>query len=249
MTENNPFSLAGHTVLVTGASSGIGRATAIECARLGATIVATARNEERLRETMQALSGTGHRAITAELTDPEQLQRLVAECPPLHGLAHCAGRGDTTPFLFITREKMEQLFAVNLYAPVELLRQLVKKKKLGRGASAVVVSSVADRFNDPGNGVYCAAKAALSALVRSAGLELAPRGIRVNAVCPAMIDTPLIHGGSLSEADMQADMKNYPLGRYGRPEEVAWAIAYLLSEASTFTTAHTHVIDGGRRPE
>ena len=126
----NPFSLEGKTVLVTGASSGIGQETAIQCSKMGAKVIITARNEERLMETLSQLEGGGHQMIIAELTSQEDVERMVGEVPTLQGLVLCAGRGMTSPFLFSTRDKYNEVFDVNFYAPVELLRLLVKKKKI-----------------------------------------------------------------------------------------------------------------------
>ena len=130
MINYNPFSLEGKTVLVTGASSGIGQATAIECSKMGAKLVITGRNAERLQETFDQLEGEGHRQVIAELTNDDDIKRLVDECSDLHGVVLCAGKGLTLPFNFCTREKFDEMFAVNYFAPVELLRQLSKKKKI-----------------------------------------------------------------------------------------------------------------------
>ena len=151
----NPFSLEGKTVLITGASSGIGRETAIQCSKLGATVVLTARNEERLNETYRQLEGSGHIQILAELTDPEQVMSLVDSLPVLDGIVLCAGKGMTLPFPFCTREKYDEVFDVNFFAPVELLRLLVKKKKTAKGSSVVFVSSVGGNASfNLGYGVY-----------------------------------------------------------------------------------------------
>ena len=138
----NPFSHKGKTILVTGASSGIGQETAIQCSKFGAKVIITARNEERLKETMSQLEGEGHQMIMAELTNQEDIERLVGEVPALQGLVLSAGKGTTSPFLFSTRDKYDEIFNVNFFAPVELLRLLVKKKKLEKGSSVVFVSSI-----------------------------------------------------------------------------------------------------------
>ena len=138
----NPFSLERKTILVTGASSGIGQETAIQCSKLGAKVIITARNEERLNETMSQLEGEGHQMIMAELTNHEDVERLVGEVPALQGLVLCAGKGMTSPFPFSTRDKYDEIFNVNFFAPVELLRLLVKKKKLEKESSVVFVSTI-----------------------------------------------------------------------------------------------------------
>ena len=124
-TNYNPFSLSGKTVLVTGASSGIGQETAIQCSKLGAHVVITARNEERLKETFSRLVGDGHQLFLADLTNQDDLGKMVEELHNLHGLVLCAGKGMTSPFTFSTRDKFDDVFNVNFFAPVELLRLLV----------------------------------------------------------------------------------------------------------------------------
>lgn len=242
----NPFSLEGKTILVTGASSGIGQSTAVECSKLGAKVVITARNEERLNETLSMMEGDGHQLIIAEQTDTDQVNNLVANLPALDGVVLCAGKGMTLPFPFCTRDKYDEIFNVNYFAPVELLRLLVKKKKLSSGASVVFVSSIGgvESFS-LGNGVYGASKAAINSTMKFCARELAAKKIRVNSVNPGMVNTKLIKGGSISEEQHQLDMQKYPLKRYGEPEEIAYGIIYLLSNASAWVTGHSLFIDGG----
>lgn len=242
----NPFSLEGKTILVTGASSGIGRATAVECAKLGARVVVTGRSPERLVETMSLLPGDGHAQATAELTDAESVSALVEIAPVLDGLVLCAGKAVTLPLGFATRDKLDEMFDVNFFAPVELLRQLQKKKKLSKGASVVFVASIGGVMSyKVGNGIYGASKAALTSVMKFFALELAPKKIRVNSVNPGMTNTGLIHRGTISEEQLAADQERYPLKRYGEPEDIAHGIIYLLSDASSWVTGHSLVIDGG----
>ena len=247
-TSYNPFTLEGKTILVTGASSGIGQTTAIECSKLGAKVVITGRNVERLQETMSQLEGDGHVKFAAELTNPDDVARLVAECPFVNGLVLCAGKGMTLPFQFCSREKFDTVFNVNFFAPAEILRLLVKSKKLTRGASVVIVSSIGGapggRFT-PGNAAYGMSKAAVWSLMKYAARELSAKMIRVNTVNPGMVETPLIHSGAISEEQHKADMEKYPLKRYGMPKDIAHGIVYLLSDASSWVTGHALVIDGG----
>lgn len=242
----NPFSLAGKTILVTGASSGIGRASAIEASRLGARVIVCGRDHERLAQTLQSLEGEGHTAFEGDLLEPDTIDRLVAEVPVLDGIVLSAGKGLTLPFQFCDREKFDDIFNINFFSPLELLRQLFKKKKLRPGASVVMIASIAGTGRrSVGNAVYGSAKAALQAMVRYTALELAPRKIRVNGVCPGMVHTPLIHAGTLTEEQLQKDMAAYPLKRYGEPEDIAHGVAYLLSDASSWVTGTSLVIDGG----
>lgn len=249
MNEKNPFSLTGKTILVTGASSGIGKAAAIACSRLGARVVVCGRDAGRLAGTLAELEivpEETHLPVRADLTVPADLETLVKTVPVLDGIVNCAGVSRKIPFQFSKREKFLSLFDVNLFAQSELCRTLLNAKKIRGNASIVMVSSVAGNTEFyPGNGIYGATKAALTALSKMMALELAPRGIRVNAVLPGMVETPMIHNGELSDEDLEKEKQNYPLGRYGKPEEIAWGIVYLLSEASAWTTGTTLVIDGG----
>ena len=245
-TNYNPFSLAGKTILVTGASSGIGRETAIQCSKLGAKMIITGRNVDRLNETYSCLEGEGHRTVVAELTDKDNLELLVNEVEPLNGLVLCAGRGMTSPFAFNTPDKYEDIFKVNFFSPVELLRLLLKKKKIQKGGAVVFVSSIGGVYTySMGNSVYGASKAAISSTMKFCARELAPKGIRVNSVNPGMVNTPLIGGGSISEEQYKADIEKYPLKRYGEPIDIASGIIYLLSDASSWVTGQSLIIDGG----
>ena len=245
-TNYNPFSLEGKTVLVTGASSGIGRETAIDCARMGAAVVVTGRDQERLAATCDELEGDGHMQVIADLTVPADVERLVEELPPLDGAVLCAGNSTTLPLQFGTREKFDGMFEVNFFAPVELLRMLYKKKRLNKGASVVMIASIGGTHSFmPGNGVYGASKAALNSVMKYAAREFASRKVRVNSICPGMVDTPLIHRGTITEEQLAEDAKKYPLGRYGKPEDIAHGAIYLLSDASSWLTGHDLVIDGG----
>lgn len=246
--QHNPFSLEGKTVLVTGASSGIGQETAISCSRMGARVVLTARNEERLQHTASLLNEAveGHLQLVADLTSQDDLERLVAALPPLDGAVLCAGNSTTLPLQFGTREKFDSMFDVNFFAPVELMRLMYKKKVLQKGASIVLIASIGGTHSFmPGNGIYGASKAALNSVMKYAAREYASRRIRVNSICPGMVDTPLIHRGTITEEQLAEDAKRYPLGRYGKPEDISNGAIYLLSDASNWLTGHDLVIDGG----
>jgi NAD(P)-dependent dehydrogenase (short-subunit alcohol dehydrogenase family) len=243
--EYNPFTLKGKTILVTGASSGIGQATAIECAQMGAEVVITGRDTKRLQATAD-LMGNLKAQIAADLTNQEDVERLVAALPPLDGAVLCAGNSTTLPLQFGSREKFDEMFNVNFFAPVELLRLMYKKKVLQKGASVVLIASIGGTHSFmPGNGVYGASKAALNSLMKYAAREYASRKIRVNSICPGMVDTPLIHRGTITEEQLVEDAKRYPLGRYGKPDDIANGAVYLLSDASSWLTGHDLVIDGG----
>lgn len=242
----NPFTLEGKIILVTGASSGIGKASAIEVSKLGAKVIVCGRDHERLTQTLQSLEGTGHIAFEGDLLEQETIDRLVKDVPALDGVVFSAGKGLTMPFQFCDREKFDEVFDINFFSPMELLRQLFKKKKINKGASVVMIASIAGTGRrSVGNAVYGSAKAALQTMVRYTALELAPKKIRVNGVCPGMVNTPFIHSGALTEEQLETDKASYPLKRYGEPEDIAHGVAYLLSDASSWVTGTSLVIDGG----
>lgn len=246
-TSYNPFSLTGKAVLVTGASSGIGQETAIQCSKMGANVIITARNEERLKETMSLMEGEGHKMIIADQTNQADLETLVGQIEQLNGLVLCAGKPKTLPFQFCTKENFEEVFDINFFAPVELLRLLVKKKKMAKEASVVFVSSIGGvRAYGASNAIYGASKSAIDSVMKTSARELAAKKIRVNSVNPGMVETKLIHVGMITEEQLEVDKKTYPLQRYGTPTDIAFGIIFLLSDASSWMTGHPLVIDGGK---
>ena len=241
----NPFTLEGKTVLITGASSGIGRATAIECAKLGATCVLTGRNEQRLQETLSALEGEGHAAIAADLTTEEGIRTIVEQCPAVDGVVCNAGINLMAPIYFLKAEEVDTVFRTNTLAPMALINALLKAKRIKSQASLVFTSSMDVVSPDAGSAAYAASKAALASFMRSCAKELAPRKIRSNAIQPGLVETGMMHNGMVSEEDLERNKELYLLKRYAQPEEIAWAIIYLLSGASGFVTGSIVTIDGG----
>lgn len=243
----NPFSLDGKTVLVTGASSGIGRQVAIECSKLGADVIITARNEQRLNETLVGLDGNRHTVRIADLSDYEQIESLVNSLPNIDGFCCNAGIADTNLIGFYKESEIENVFRTNVFSMMMLMKFLVKKKKLNKGASVVFTSSAGNVYwATIANGIYGASKCAIDGFMKTAALELAPKGIRCNCVCPTMVESNMMDSASSISSEQYAeDMKKYPLGRYGRPQEVALSIVFLLSDASSFITGTSLKIDGG----
>ncbi len=247
---NTPFSLKNKTILITGASSGIGRATAVECSKMGARLIITGRNKERLNETLFLLEGTQHSTIIADLTTNEGIDEVIMQSDNIDGVVFSAGVAMVLPFQNCNIERIRNLMEVNFFSPAELARQLVKKKKLSSSAvSFVFISSIAGtQISIPGSSVYGASKAAITGLIKGMALELAAKKIRVNAISPGMIETEMTDETKelVSEEAIEIDKKRYPLGhRYGTPQEVAYAAIYLLSDASSFTTGSNLLIDGG----
>lgn len=241
----NPYTLEGKRILITGASSGIGRASAIECSKLGASCVLCGRNEERLQETLSMFEGSGHVTIAADLLKSDDLQRIAAQCDKLDGVVLNAGINLMAPIYFLKEEDVNQVFATNTLAPMHLMQALLKARKINAKASLVFTSSIDALNPDVSSSAYAASKAALTSFMRSCAKELAPRQIRANAVHPGLVETGMKHNGMVSDEDLEKNKDLYLLKRYARPEEIAWAIIYLLSDASAFVTGSVLTIDGG----
>ena len=245
MSQHNPFSLEGKTILVTGASSGIGESIAVECSKMGASVVITGRNEKKLQQTFDLLDQPArHSLFVADLTKEEELDTLILHLPKLSGLVNSAGILKKKPFKFTKREHLNELLDINLLAPSLLLQKIYKKGILINNGSVVFISSIASHIASVGNIGYMASKGAVNSLAKGIALELSYKNIRVNCIEPALILTNLSEN-ALSQAELAAYEKQIPLGRFGRPEEIAYAAIYLLSDASAWTTGSVITIDGG----
>lgn len=243
----NPFSLMNKTILVTGASSGIGKATAIECSKMGAKIIITGRNNSRLTETYKSLKGESHQIIQADLTVSNDLANLVNSINNLDGIVHSAGISGHLMFNFLKESQLDELMNINFKIPTILTQQLLKQKKVNKGGSIVFLNSVSGILSSYiGGSIYSASKGALNGLLKGLALEFAPKKIRVNGIMAAMIETPIMKSEDITLDQIELDKQKYPLKRYGKPEEVAFAIIYLLSDASTWTTGTNLLLDGGK---
>ncbi len=247
--EFNPFSLKGKKILVTGASSGIGRGISIQCSKLGGTVLITGRNEKRLKETFEYLEGGGHQMAIADLSNKEDVEKLVAACPEINGYVYCAGILKICTLRTITEELLNDTLKTNVVDAILLTSLLIKKKKLQKSSSVVLVSSLSGNYiAGTGEIAYSTSKGALNGYMRCAALELSARQIRVNAVCPALVPTDLSrqYHQIVPEDELQAEIPHkYPLKRMGDVEDVANACIYLLSDASSWVTGTNIVIDGG----
>lgn len=245
----NPFSLQGKSVLVTGASSGIGRCVSIVCSKMGAKMVITGRNEDRLNETLSQLEGTGHHAIVADLSTQEGIDYLVSKCLPINGIVHCAGIPKICPVKRLKRDLLLDIINTNEIAPILLTAGLLKSSKLQRKSSIVFIASTAGVLTAGcvGDSDYSATKGAISGFMMTAANELSPQEIRVNTVCPAIVETPILKQSysMMSEDEVKKQLAGYPLKRFGQPEDVAYGVVYLLSDASSWVTGINLPIDGG----
>lgn len=248
MEGYNPFSLDDKVILITGAAGGIGRATAIECSRLGAHLILTDVNEAGLKVTLEQLENQdAHCYIVANLTADDEIEKLVGEIDKLDGFVSNAGITKPAPVKFINREDLGHIMSINAMAPMFLTQKLLRKKKFSKNSSIVFTVSIGGVYTTAfGNAMYGSSKGALQVFMKNVALESAMSGIRCNSVNPGMINTGLVKSGTYSEEDRQKDMQTYPMKRYGEPREVALGIVYLLSDASSFVTGHSLIIDGGK---
>lgn len=241
----NPFSLESKSILVTGASSGIGRGIAITCSKMGASVIINGRSIFKLQETFSLMEGDRNTIVAGDLTDRDSLMEIVSKLPKLDGIVHCAGIGQRMPCKDLTDNDICQVMDVNFKAPVLLQAELLRQKKINKGASIVFIASIASWSPSMGNSLYSASKGAIISYANCLSLELAPRKIRVNCISPAMVWTDLIQNEAIDEEQLKEDEKKYPLKRYGQPEDIANLAVYMLSDASTWMTGSNVKISGG----
>lgn len=246
----NPLNMTGRCVLVTGASSGIGRETATLLSQLGASLVLNGRNRSQLERTLTGLEGTGHRIAEFDLANLDEIPgwvKALAERTPFHGVVHCAGIHSALPLQFLKSAALDEMMRVNFHSAVMLARGFRQKGCHSAGdASLVFVSSVAGIVGEGSLTAYSASKAAIDGATRSLAIELAPQGIRVNGVAPGFVETEMAARlrEKLTTEQFSAIEQKHPLG-IGRPRDVANGIAFLLAGASRWITGTTLVIDGG----
>jgi len=245
MEVNNPFSLIGKTILVTGGSSGIGRQVAIDSSKAGATVIIVGRNETRLREVFSQMKGKGHQYFVCDLTKEDDVKAFVSHLPTLNGVVHSAGIGHRKMCRQIVAEDIDTVMNINFKAPVLLQSCLLAGKKVSQASSIIFIASRAAESPSIGNGIYSASKGAIISYSKCLALELAPRQIRVNCICPAMVWTDLILQGTSTMEDLEREQLKYPLKRFGKPEDIAYLAVYLLSDAASWMTSSSVNITGG----
>lgn len=245
----NPFTLEGKTILVTGASSGIGKAVSIECSRMGATIVLNGRNEERLHDTLSKLEGENHLVIAADLSNQEGIDYLVGSSPLLNGVVHCAGIPKICAIKHLRRDILNEIVNTNEIAPILLTAGLLKKSKIQKASSVVFIASTTGVLTagSIGDADYAATKGGLAGFSKSAAAELGAQNIRVNTICPGLVETPILSqaNGVSSDDFIKQKLLRYRIKRLGTPEDVAYGAIFLLSDASSWITGINLPIDGG----
>ena len=244
----NPFSLAGKRVLVTGASSGLGYAIALSCARMGAEIIATGRDQARLAKILEellAISNLPHKIIAADLTLADGRAEVVANLGgEIHGLTHCAGISRLCPVRMLSETHLRELQAINVEAPMLLTQGILKRNLLAAGGSILFIASIAAYIGVPGVAAYSGTKAALIGIARCLALEVVKHRIRVNCLAPSLVDTPMLDSPLMMPGSFDRQRESHPLG-FGKPQDVANAAIFMLSDASPWITGTTLVMDGG----
>lgn len=248
MTTFNPFSLAGKRILVTGASSGLGYAIALGCAKMGAEIIGVGRDTERLAGTktaLEAISPLAHQMLQADLTNAaDRASLMTAIAQPIHGVVHSAGISRLSPVRMIREEHLREVQSINVEAPALLTQALLSKNLVAADGAIVFIASIAAHIGVPGVAAYSGSKAALIAISRCLAMEVVKRRIRVNCLSPALVETPMLEATAQLTGGLEEERKNYPLG-FGKPDDIANAAIFLLSDASRWITGTTIVMDGG----
>ena len=242
----NPFSLEDKTILITGASSNIGKKIAVRSAQMGAKVIIAARDEGRMQATILEMCGDGHEYICVDLSNPDSITYLADRLPILDGIVLCAARFDTTPVKHVNRETLKAMFETNTFANIDLVQKLLKKKKIAKGGSIVFISSVASMRPYKGNSIYSATKGAINSFSKVLATELGNKGIRANCILPGIVKRETgIREGTLSVEQQKKEMEKFPLGM-GEADDVAFATVYLLSHAAKWITGIDLIVDGGQ---
>lgn len=247
----NPMDLSGKNILVTGASSGIGKGIAIYLSKVGANIIMAARNEEKLKETYNELEPGNHSYYLIDLNNLDEIEGMIdkicSDGRKLNGIVHSAGISSTIPIQYIKLDTLKSIMSVNFYSFIELVKHFSKRKYNDNGGSIVAISSISSKVGARGLAAYCASKGALDSAIRPIALELAAKNIRINSIAPGMIKSQIYDGliELVNNKDFETDLKKRQIMGLGKPEDVASAAAFLLSDASKFITGTSIIVDGG----
>jgi NAD(P)-dependent dehydrogenase (short-subunit alcohol dehydrogenase family) len=244
----NKFNLINKRIIITGASSGIGRECSILLSELGADLIICGRNEQRLIETKNALQNPEkHQLFVGDLSNEAIINKLLNCVDKFDGLLLVAGIVKTVPIKFLNIEEINNIISTNFISPVLIVQKAIKLKKINKNGSIVFMSSIAGNFlADKGNGAYAASKAAINGICKVMAIEFASQKIRVNAICPGMVKTPMTNNelAAVTKEQLELNESMYPLGS-GDPIDIAWSTAYFLSDVSKWVTGTSFVIDGG----
>lgn len=245
----NPFSLVGKTILVTGASSGIGRQCAIDCSKMGAKVVAIGRNKERLESLMSEMEGENASYsfdLQVLVGIKELISNIVESHGKLDGFIHAAGIEVTNPVKLTKTEDYESLFKVNCLSAFEIVKYLCGIKNFNKSGSIVLISSISGVIARKGLSAYAASKGALISVSRVMAMEMSQREIRVNTISPGTILTPMMQKAldAMSEEDKKKRIEGFPLG-LGMTTDISYACVFLMSDASRWITGQNLIVDGG----
>lgn len=245
----NPYDFSGKRFIVTGAGSGIGKATAVRLAEQGAEVCLLVLNNEQADEVTPCLPGKGHKVYVKDLSESggykEIFDDVISDGHKIDGLVHCAGIAKILPISLLNKANIDTSMTVNLYSFAEMV-SLLSKKKYHDKASIVGVSSISVRYPQKCQGIYVATKAGMNAMVTSMAMELAEKNIRINTVMPSNVNTPMIRAAfeNKTENEIDASLKKAVLG-LEEPEDIADIILFLLSDASRMITGREIYADGG----
>lgn len=240
--------LKGKNILVTGSSSGIGKACALLLSEQGSTVVITGRNEKRLNDTLLQLKGENHKVIVADLSNEEGINNLKNNLNnlKLDGIVHCAGVVKPLPLKFIKQHHITDIFNINYNAPVLLSSALLYGGYINSGASIIFISSISSSYPFYGGALYVSTKAALEAYAKTLALEFAPKKIRSNIISPGLVDTPILEESKNANSEKMVNdyEKKYPFG-FGKPTDIANMVVFLSSNASGWITGQNILMEGG----
>ncbi len=247
----NPMDLSGKNIMVTGASSGIGKGIAIFLSKIGANVIMVARNEERLKDAFNELEPGNHSYYSYDLNNLDGIENMMNNVLSggirLNGLVHSAGISQTIPLQYLKLNDLNNIMSVNFFSFVELAKHFSKRKNNDNGGSIVAVSSISSKVGARGLTAYCASKGALDSAIRSMALDLVSKNIRINSIAPSMIRTQIYDGLKeiVNNYDFEDELKKRQIMGVGDPADVANAAAFLLSNASKFITGTSMIVDGG----
>lgn len=248
----NPFSLSGKTIIITGASSGIGRQCAIDCSKMGATVVLIARNEERLKATLSEMEHPKiHCYYSLDLGNPGDLASIVKEIVmkkgQISGLVNCAGMSTVTPLKMITEDLFDTIFKINVFSALNLTKEVCRMGNYSKdGCSIVFFSSIMGCVGEKGKTLYSATKGALVAATRSLACELSSKGVRVNAISPGAIITPInMNQPYMADSEKRKLLEGKHLLGLGKVTDISQTCIFLLSDASRWITGQNMMVDGG----